>query len=222
MYDANSGVLRRRYRDGDAAIDGFLDDYAFFASALLDLYETDFDPAHLETAMALTDKMRELFEDKAEGAFFSTTAGDSNLVLRMKDDYDGAEPSGNSLALLDLLRLAHFTDRADYREAAERTLRALGPKIAHQAVAAPQILVGLDYALGPRREVVIAGDGEELLAYVRSRFLPRTVTLRSSAHFFPAAASMHEIDGKPTAYICQDYVCQLPVNEVSKLQQLLQ
>jgi uncharacterized protein len=222
MYDANSGVLKRRYRDGDAAIAGFLDDYAFFAGALLDLYEADFDPAHIETAMALTDKMRELFEDKTEGAFFSTTAGDSNLVLRMKDDYDGAEPSGNSVALIDLLRLAHFTDRADYREAAERTLRALGPKITHQAVAVPQILVGLDYALGPRREVVIAGDAEEFLRHVRSRFLPRTVTLRSSARFFPVAASMHEIDGKPTAYVCQDYVCQLPVNDVSKLQQLLQ
>ena len=222
MYDANSGVLRRRYRDGDAAIAGFLDDYAFFAGALLDLYESDFDPAHMETAMALTDKMRELFEDKAEGAFFSTAAGDSNLVLRMKDDYDGAEPSGNSVALIDLLRLAHFTDRAEYREAAERTLRALGPKVAHQAVAAPQILVGLDYALGPRREVVIAGHAEQLLECVRARFLPRTVTLRSGARFFPAAASMHEIDGQPTAYVCQDYVCQLPVNEVSKLEQLLQ
>ncbi len=222
MYDANSGVLKRRYRDGDAAIAGFLDDYAFFAGALLDLYEADFDPAHIEAAMALTDKMRELFEDKTEGAFFSTAAGDSNLVLRMKDDYDGAEPSGNSVALIDLLRLAHFTDRAEYREAAERTLRALGPKIAHQAVAVPQILVGLDYALGPRREVVLAGDAEEFLRHVRLRFLPRTVTLRSGARFFPAAASMHEIDGQPTAYVCQDYVCQLPVNEVSKLEQLLQ
>ncbi len=83
---------------------------------------------HMETAMRLTDKMRELFEDATDGAFFSTAAGDSSLVLRMKDDYDGAEPSGNAVALVDLLRLAHFTDRADYREAAERTLRALGPE----------------------------------------------------------------------------------------------
>jgi hypothetical protein len=126
MYDAASGVLMRRYRDGEAAIAGFLDDYAFFIGALLDLYEADFDPAHIETAMALMDKMRELFEDQAEGAFFSTAAGDSSLVMRMKDDYDGAEPSGNAVALLDLLRLAHFTDRADYREAADRTLQALG------------------------------------------------------------------------------------------------
>jgi uncharacterized protein len=222
MYDAHSGVLQRRYRDGEAAIAGFLDDYAFFIGALLDLYEADFDPEHIETAMALADKMRELFEDKTDGGFFSTVLGDSSLVLRMKDDYDGAEPSGNSVALLDLLRLAHFTDRADYREAAERTLRALGSKVTQQAVAVPQMLVGLDYALGPRREVVIAGEAEEFLRQVHARFLPRTVTLLSGARFFPAAASMRGMEGKPTAYVCQDYVCQLPVNEAAKLDELLQ
>ena len=222
MYNVHSGVLQRRYRDGEAAIPGFLDDYAFFIRALLDLYEADFDPAHVTAAMALTDKMRELFEDQIEGAFFSTAAGDSSLVLRMKDDYDGAEPSGNSVALLDLLRLAHFTDRADYREAAERTLRALGSKIAQQAVAVPQMLVGLDYALGPRREVVIAGEAQDFLQHLRARFLPRTITLRSGAPFFSASETMPEVDGKPTAYVCEDYVCQLPVNELEKLDELLQ
>src|SRR3984957_6366935 len=132
MYDATSGILQRRFRDGDAAIAGFLDDYAFFIGALLDLYEADFNSGHIEIAIQLTAKMRGLFEDTAEGAFFSTAAGDSSLVLRMKDDYDGAEPSGNAVALLDLLRLAHFTDCEDYREAAERTLGALGAKIAQQ------------------------------------------------------------------------------------------
>ena len=222
MYKAESGVLLRRYRDGEAAIDGFLDDYAFFIGALLDLYEADFDERHMEMATTLADKMTALFSDQAEGAFFSTAAGDSSLVMRMKDDYDGAEPSGNSVALVDLLKLAHFTDRSDYRDAADRTLRALGPKIMQQAVAVPQMLVGLDYALGPRGEVVIAGDGQEFLRHVRERFLPRTIALRAGARFFPAGANMREIDGKPTAYVCQNYVCQLPVNEVSKLDELLQ
>jgi uncharacterized protein len=222
MVDVKSGVLQRRYRDGDAAIAGFLDDYAFFIGALLDLYEADFDPRHMETAIQLASKMRELFEDTTEGAFFSTAAGDRNLVLRMKDDYDGAEPSGNAVALLDLVRLAHFTDRAEYRDAAERTLRALGSKIVQQAVAVPQMLVGLDYELGPLREVVIAGDARDFLRHVRARFLPRTVTLRPSSSFFSAAASMREIDGKSTAYVCQDYTCQLPTNELSKFDELLQ
>jgi len=222
MYDAATGVLLRRYRDGDAAIAGFLDDYAFFIGALLDLYEADFDPKHIEAAMGLTAKMRELFEDAAEGAFFSTAAGDSNLVLRMKDDYDGAEPSGNAVALVDLLKLAHLTDRAEYRETAERTLKALGSKIAQQSVAVPQILVGLDYYLAPRREVVLAGDANEFLRHVRSRFLPHTTVLRAGAPFFPGAAAMHEVDGKATAYVCENYSCQLPTNQLAKFDELLQ
>src|SRR5439155_20238633 len=108
--------------------------------------------------------------------------GDSSLVLRMKDDYDGAEPSGNSIALLDLLRLAHITDRAAYREAAERTLKALAPKIAVQPVAVPQLLVALDYWMANRREVVIAGPRDSdltrsLLRTLRGHFLPHSVTL---------------------------------------------
>ena len=98
MYDAKTGVLLRRYRQQDAAIPGFLDDYAFFTQALLDLYETQFDLRHFETAVKLTEKQIELFEDREHGGFFSTAAGDATLVMRMKDDYDGAEPSGNSVA----------------------------------------------------------------------------------------------------------------------------
>ena len=222
MYDPASGVLLRRYRDGDAAIAGFLDDYAFFIAALLDLYEADFNPEHIELAIGLTDTMRGLFEDPADGAFFSTAGGDNNLVLRMKDDYDGAEPSGNAVALLDLLKLAHFTDRAEYREAAERTLRALGPKIVQQSVAVPQMLVGLDYYLSPRREVVLAGDSGEFLRHIRARFLPHTITLRADAAFFPGAANMQMLDGEPTAYVCQDYTCQLPTCDLAKLDELLQ
>lgn len=221
MYDASSGILLRRYRDGDAAIPGFLDDYAFFIGALLDLYEADFDPRHVETAMLLADKMRELFEDPAQGAFFSTAAGDGNLVLRMKDDYDGAEPSGNAAALGALLRLAHFTDRPDYREAAGRTLRALGSKIATQPVAVPQMLVGLDYYLSPKREVVIAGRPDEMLRHIRARFMPRTITLLANAPFFAAGSGMHTVDGQAAAYVCENYTCQLPTTEPAKLAALI-
>jgi uncharacterized protein YyaL (SSP411 family) len=140
----------------------------------------------------------------------------------MKDDYDGAEPSGNAFALIDLLKLAHFTDRAEYRESAERTLRALGSKITQQSVAVPQILVGLDYYLGARREIVIAGAPEMFLRRIRARFLPTTITLPADAPFFPAAASMRTIDGKATAYVCENYACQLPTNQLAKFDELLQ
>jgi uncharacterized protein YyaL (SSP411 family) len=222
LFQPDTTTLLRRYREGDAGIYGFLDDYAFLVAALLDLYEADFNSEHIELAIGLTDNMRDLFEDPAEGGFFSTAEGDSNLVLRMKDDYDGAEPSGNAVALLDLLRLAHFTDRADYRDAAERTLRALGSKMLQQSVAVPQVLVGLDYYLAPRREIVIAGAPEPFLRHIRARFLPHTITLLAGAPFFPASAAMRELDGKPTAYVCENYTCQLPTNELAKFDELLQ
>src|SRR5579864_4613942 len=227
MYDVAAGILQRRFREGESAIHGFLDDYAFFIAALLDLYEADFDPRHLEAAIALTGKMRELFEDPEAGAFFTTAGRDSSLVLRMKDDYDGAEPSGNSVALLDLLRLAHLTDRDEYRHTAARTLDALMPKMSSQPVAVPQMLVALDYSLAAKREVVIAGDlraepTRALLHELRSRFLPYTVVLLIAGDttrekllpFFPAAAVMTQLDGQATAYVCENYTCRLPTTEV--------
>jgi len=233
MYDARTGLLLRRYREGEAAIPGFLDDYAFLIAGLLDLYAADFDPQRIELAFALAGKMRELFEDPVDGAFFTTAAGDPSLVLRMKDDYDGAEPSGNSIALLDFERLAHLSDRAEFRQAAERALRALGPKMASQSVAVPQMLVAFDYSIAARREVVIASGRREagpFLDHLRTRFLPHTIVLlvdsddtrRKLQLIFPAVADMRELNGKPTAYVCQGYVCQLPVNEVSKFVELLQ
>ncbi len=235
LFDPATNLLQRRFREGEAAIHGFLDDYAFFIASLLDLYEADFDPDHLETALALAAKMRELFEDPQAGAFFTTAGQDSSLVLRMKDDYDGAEPSGNSVALLDLLRLAHLTDRDEYRQAAVRTLDALMPKMSSQPVAVPQMLVGLDYSLAAKREVVIAGDPravatQAFLSELRSRFLPHTATLvvnsdanrETLARIFPAAGVMGQIDGQPTAYVCENYSCRLPTTEVSKFAELLQ
>ena len=235
MFEASTGQLQRRYRDGESAIAGFLDDYAFLIGALLDLYEADFNPERIELAMKLANKMLELFEDPVEGAFFTTAAGDPSLVMRMKDDYDGAEPSGNSIALLDLERLAHLTDRAEYRQAAERTRKALGPRMSGQPVAVPQMLVAFDYSTAVRREVVIVGDRGHVstrafLGELRRRFLPYTVVLlvdsdatrRKLEPIFPAVAEMREMDGKPTAYVCQGYVCRLPTNELSKFVELLQ
>jgi uncharacterized protein YyaL (SSP411 family) len=234
MIDQGAGVLNRRFRDGEAAIAGFLDDYAFLIAALLDLYEADFNAAHLKNALALTDKMMELFEDPQSGGFFST-AGDASLVLRMKDDYDGAEPSGNSIALLDLLRVAHLTDRPECREAAERTLRGLASKISSQPVAVPQMLVGLDYYQSVPREIVIVGDQPDdltqaFLRSARAQFLPQAlillidseVTRAKVAEIFPAAANMEPVEGRPTAYVCKKYACELPTNDISKFNELLQ
>jgi uncharacterized protein YyaL (SSP411 family) len=235
MYHSASGVLLRRYRDGDAAIHGFLDDYAFFIAALLDLYETDFDSARIEQAAVLTAKMRELFEDPELGAFFTSAAGDASLVLRLKDDYDGAEPSGNSIAVMDLLRLAQITNQPEYRQTSERALTALASRISSQPVAVPMMLVALYWTLSPIRQIILIGSHEDpltraFLHEARARFLPDSITLLIDSEetrarlspYIPALAEMKQIDGKTTAYVCRDYTCQLPVNEVSRFVELLQ
>jgi uncharacterized protein YyaL (SSP411 family) len=231
MYDAKTGTLLRRYRDGDAAIAGFLDDYAFFAQALLDLYETDFRFERIEVAMRLADMMIERFEDPVHGAFFSSAEGDESLVLRMKDDYDGAEPSGNSVALAVLLKLAQISDEPRYREAAERTLKGLSGRISGQPVAVPQMLAALDTWLGPRREIVVVGDLNDertraFLRELRSRFLPKSIVLlvdsdetrAKLAHF----TDMQQIGGTTTAYVCENYACRLPTSDLTKFGELLQ
>ena len=116
-----------------------------FAEALLDLYETQFDRRHLDLAIAITEKMRERFEDPEKGGFFTSPEGDDSLVMRMKDDYDGAEPSGNSIAALNLLRLAQITNRLEYRDAAERTIVAFEPRLSVASAALPQMLAACEF-----------------------------------------------------------------------------
>ena len=228
MWNGADGTLLRRYRDGEAAIPGFLDDYAFFAQALLDVYETDFEPTRIETAIRVVAKMREAFEDR-EGGFFTTAEGDPSLVLRMKDDYDGAEPAGNSIAFLTLLRLTEITNRDEFQEAARRTLEALGRHIENQPVAVPQMLVALDYFLGPRKQIVLAGGAEQFLMELHRRFEPRAVTMvidgelsrQKLEKIVPAIGPMKELDGQGTAYVCEGFACQLPTHDVSKFIELL-
>jgi len=231
MYDESSGVLLRRYRQGDAAIPGFLDDYALFTQALLDLYETQFDIRHLRLAVRLTEKQRELFEDPAEGAFFSSAAGDPTLVMRMKEDYDGAEPSGNSIALINLERLSHMTDRQDFRASAERLLGFFAPRLSVAPVAIPFMLAAVEFRLGDPRQIILAGDDLHPLAReLYTRFIPSKIVLAVNspeareqlAAWIPPVAGMHPVENRATAYVCRNYTCQLPVTRIDEFVKLLQ
>ncbi|MDR3700409.1 MAG: thioredoxin domain-containing protein [Candidatus Sulfopaludibacter sp.] len=235
MYSAETGYLMRRYRQGEAAIPGFLDDYAMAAQGLLDLYEAQFDLRHLQIAIRLTEKQRELFEDRKHGGFFSTDARDSSLVIMVKEDYDGAEPSGNSVAALNLLRLAQITGRAEFRESAGRLLAAFGPRLIAAPVALPQMLVACEFFLSEPREIVLVGekgaaDTEALARTVHERFgAGRVLMLVESeeTRAFLAAGngairSMTTLDGRAAAYVCRNYACKLPVAEVGALAELLQ
>ena len=234
MYDPATGILLRRYRRGEAAIPGFLDDYAFFTQALLDLYETTFEWRDLELAIRLTEKTMDLFEDREHGAFYSTAAGDAALVMRMKDDYDGAEPSGNSIAVLNLLRLAQITDRQDFRASAEHALQAFGPRLVAGPEGIPQMLAAYEFSISKPRQIILVGepgapDTRRLLAALHARFVPHGIVLLVSAEsrpalsrYLPVVADMTAIGGQATAYVCENYACQLPTADVAAFERLLQ
>jgi hypothetical protein len=234
MYDGKTGVLLRRYRQGDAAIPGFLDDYALFTQALLDLYETEFDVRYLQTAVRLAEKQSQLFEDHERGGFFSTTAGDASLLIRMKEDYDGAEPSGNSIAALNLLRLAQMTGRQDFRSSADKTLDAFASRINGMPSAVPQMLVAYEFSLSKPKQVILVGDrstatAREMLSVLHSRFVPERIVLfvdgtsrQTLAGYLPAVETMTAIDGQTTAYVCENYTCKLPTINTVKFGELLQ
>jgi len=219
LWDAPRNLLLRRFRDGESAIDGFLDDYACSILGFLDLYETRFEPENFHFAVRLAERAIELFEDREGGGFFSTGEGAENLVLRLKDDYDGAEPSGNSMMTIALLRLARMTGREDFRAAAERTLAAFSTKMTSGGAGVPQMLVALAFSLAKPMEIVLAGPhSAPMLAAIRRRFLPNVVVARAGE----AAIPMPAVDGKPTVYVCSNYACNLPVTDVDQLDELLE
>jgi hypothetical protein len=235
LYDGATGTLVRRYCAGDAAIPGFLDDYAMFVQGLLDLYEAQFDRRHLELAVRLTQKQRELFEDAESGAFFSTAADDRRLVLRVKEDHDGAEPSGNSVAVMNLLRLARMNNRAEFGESAGRALAAFASRLALAPGALPQMLAACEFLLGEPREIVLVGQRDSaemraLLGELFTRFVPNRVVLlvdspearQALAAGIPSIGLMNQMDGGATAYVCRNYACQLPVSSAARFAELIQ
>ena len=221
LWREGEDVLLRRYRDGDAAIEAFLDDYAALINALVDLYETAFDPADLTWATQLAERAVALFQDTEGGGFFSSPANQGDLVLRLKDDYDGAEPSGNSVMVLALLRLARITGKSDFRAAADRALEAFSGRMLAGGAGLPQMLVAQMFAMGKPMEIVLAGPRDrqaEMLAEIRKRFLPNAVVMQASE----APEAMPAIDDRATAYVCENYACKLPVTEAVALAELLQ
>jgi len=223
LWDDGRQILQRRHRGGESAIDGFLDDYAFCGLAVLDLYETTFEARDFEWAVRLAERAIELFADAENGGFFSTVGDAPYALLRLKDDYDGAEPSSNSGMALLLLRLARMTDRADFRAAAGHTLRAFASRMEESGTGVPQMLVAHAFALGRPQEIVLAGPRNdptmlEMLASIRRGFLPGAVVMHAEQSSLPMPA----LEGAPTAYVCENFACKLPVTNASALDELLE
>lgn len=221
MYDPSSGRLLRRFCDGAAAIDGFLDDYAFLAQALLDVFEITFDAFYLDTAINLANCGFAQFEDSEAGGFYSTVSGAPDLLLRMKDDYDGAEPSGNSVATDVLVRLAHLTGIAEFETKAWKSLEAAAAKLKTQSTAAPQLLIALERSLAAPSHTVIrcAKMNPEVTGLLKAewkKYEPNTVTLVVDDHSAQSLSKWAPIQvasekmGNITIYRCRNYACALP------------
>ena len=221
MYDPAEVRLRRRYCEGEAAIEGFLDDYAFLAQALLDVFEITFDPTYLDVAQKLATTAFARFEDNAGGSFYSTAAEAPDLLLRVKDDYDGAEPSGNSIAVDVLIRLARITGNNDFEGRARRAVEATAAGLRAQPAALPRMLAALGHLLTPPAHTIIRcsewnAEAHQQLRHEWKKFEPNNVVLlvddRSAQFWSTFAPISHNLEnkGRITIYRCENFVCSLP------------
>jgi uncharacterized protein len=225
LWDASTRTLYHRWRDGSRDSVQLLDAYAYLLAGVLDLYEATLEPARLEFATMLADSMIERFEDKEHGGFWQSDRNASDLILRVKEDYDGAEPSGNSIAALALLKLGAITGHQAYRDSADRTLRFFANRFQQLPQALPNM--GLAFLAGleePRRIVITGHPGasgtRELLKAVHSVFLPHRVILGHSGPIEPFARSL-PATAEPTAYVCTGNACQPPTSDPAELRRLL-
>jgi uncharacterized protein YyaL (SSP411 family) len=235
LFDDTRGVLFRSYRQGRSSVEGFAEDYAFLIQGLIDLYEATLEVRWLQWALRLQDKMNELFWDDALGGYFNSAVGDASIVLRLKEEYDGAEPAPSSVAAQSLARLAPVSgDEQGFQERARRTIEAFRALWSETPQALPRMLCALESVVEPTGQVVLVGDPgaadfRELLAVVNQRAGSRHALFAAStadgwawlAGRAPWLAAMRPVDDRATAYVCAHSTCQLPVTKATDLLALL-
>ena len=232
----SDGRLLRTYRDGQAKLLGYLEDYSFVIDGLLALYEATFDLRWLEEAVTLADSMIELFWDEGIGGFYDTGSDHETLVVRPRDVFDNAQPCGGSVASDVLLRLAVFTGKSDYSAKAAVPLRSLHQAMSQSPGGTGHWLSALDFYVSPPKEIAVIGPRDDpatqaLLDTVFHRFLPNKVvmgvepplspTVGNSGSDIPLLAGRGMVGGLPSAYVCQNYACQLPVTDPAGLAEQL-
>ena len=223
MLDKN-GTLYHRFVKGEMAVEGFLDDYAFLVWGLIEVYEASFDERFLQAASKLTDIMVTRFWDEKEEGFFFSARGSADIMAKRKEVYDGALPSGNSVAILNLLRLSRLNANTAYETMARDMSRTFASEVKESPSAHTFLLLGVDFALGPAYNVTLVGDLKDegllnMLKTLRVRYLPRMeVSLKSAAK---AGLGFEQIEEKATAYVCRDQTCQSPTNKPLEMLKLL-
>ncbi len=231
----DDGRLLHRFRRGDAALPGTLDDYAFLVWGLLELYETTFDAAYLDAALALNAHALAHFWDDDHGAFFFAPDDGEDLIVRQKEAYDGAIPSGNSVAMGNLLRLARLTGNTDLEERADALGRYFAQTVVQQPAGFTAMLAALDFAVGPSFEVVVAGDPatedtRAMLRALRARYVPNKVVLLRPdgeetpdiTRLAPFTEAQRALDGQATAYVCRHFRCERPTTDIDRMLALLE
>ncbi len=221
--------LYHRYYQKDVAVPGFVDDYAFFVWGLLEVYEATFSVKYLQYAVTLTEYMVDHFFDENGGGFYMVSDRGEYILVRQKQSYDGAIPSGNSVAALNLLRLARMTGNTRFEEKAAQLFTAFSGEVNRLPSAHTFLLTALDFAVGPSFEVVIVGnrnspDTHRMTAELRKIFIPNKVVIHRPdekspeiTNLSPFTADLAALDGKATVYVCRDYVCSHPITEVTSL-----
>lgn len=234
------GTLLRTYRQGAGAIPGFAEDYAFLIQGLLDLAEADFNPEWVEWALELQKTQDKLFLDAGSGGYFSSAEGDASVLVRIKEDHDGAEPSASSVSVRNLLRLSEWTGQKNFREEAEKAVKAFGGILQKAPTALPQMLHSLGALLEPCTQVVIAGDLDQadtqaLLKMARLQYSPNRILLHADSisgagkagapsvlgENGARIAQMRPVDGRAAAYVCKAFACRAPVTSPEELGKLL-
>jgi uncharacterized protein YyaL (SSP411 family) len=230
LWDANRGTLLRRWRAGAAGIDGYAEDYACLAYGVLELFEATGDASWLEWARDLQAQLDDRFWDDVGGGWFSTTGDDGSVLLRMKEDYDGAEPSASAIAVATALRLVHLAPDAAVVSRIERTLARGGQALGQAARAVPFMVANLATYHAGLRQIVIVGPPDEeatlaLHAVVAQRYLPFSIVVpvvpghaqARLAHLLPFLETLVMRDRRPTAYVCEGFTCQAPTTDPEEL-----
>jgi len=222
-------ILLHRYRDGEARFDGTLEDYAYLISGLLDLYESCFNVRYLELAIELNGITSDKFYDNESAGFFDVTKGENDILLKTKDTYDGAEPSGNSIQIMNLLRLGYMTDNKELTEKGENSLKLFSNDLNRLPFSSPQMLCALSFYLHSPKEIILSGNSESeklkvLKNLIYETYIPNKILLYASDELKSVSKFIDNIvkDGnKDEVYICENYQCNLPTDDLEELKKLL-
>lgn len=224
--------LKHRYRKGDVAIDGHADDYAFVIWGLVELYQATFNSEYLKEAIQLNEQFIQLFWDNEDGGFYFTSESAEELLGRKKEIYDGAMPSSNSVAMMNLLRLGRITGNPDWEQMADEAQKLFAKNMKKAPTGFGAALQSVDFITGTAREIIITGrkdasDTQQLRQHLNRHFLPRSVQILNDPEdelipeLAPYLSDYEMKDGRATAYVCQNYSCELPTTDPEKMMDLI-